>query len=59
MVLALCTSLSEAGPQTGSVVTTNNQQAYTGTGGLFAQYGFEYQPGLQSEGGYVSYALSL
>src|ERR1700704_1960857 len=39
--------------QTGSVITRNNQQAYTGTGGLFAKYGFEYKPGFESEGGYV------
>lgn len=41
--------------QTGSVITENNGQAYTGTGGLFATYGFEYKPGLEEEGGYVTW----
>lgn len=39
------------------MITENPSTAYTGTQGAFAVYGFEYKPGLEEEGGYVTYAF--
>lgn len=41
--------------QTGSVVSPTNGSCYTGETGCFAVYGFEYKPGLQEEGGFVTW----
>jgi beta-glucanase (GH16 family) len=41
--------------QTGSVVSAINSSCYTGMTGGFAVYGFEYKPGLQDEGGFVTW----
>lgn len=41
--------------QATSGVTNTNQSCYTGVGGCFATYGYEYQPGYKSDGGYVSW----
>ena len=42
--IALC--LTE---QASSVVTDTNQQCYTGEGGCFSVYGYEYQPGFDED----------
>lgn len=41
--------------QATSGVTVTNQSCYTGLSGCFATYGYEYQPGYQSDGGYISW----
>lgn len=41
--------------QATSGVTQTNQSCYTGVSGCFQTYGYEYQPGYQSNGGYISW----
>ncbi|KIM66344.1 glycoside hydrolase family 16 protein [Scleroderma citrinum Foug A] len=41
--------------QATSGVTQTNQSCYTGKSGCFATYGYEYQPGYKSDGGYISW----
>lgn len=41
--------------QTGSVVSAANDNCYTGATGCFAIYGFEYKPGFDADGGYVTW----
>lgn len=41
--------------QATSGVTTTNQSCYTLNSGCFATYGYEYQPGYSTDGGYISW----
>lgn len=41
--------------QTGSVVSTTNGNCYTEMTGCFSVYGFEYKPGYEEDGGYVTW----
>ncbi|KAG1715994.1 hypothetical protein ID866_1159 [Astraeus odoratus] len=41
--------------QATSGVTQTNPSCYTGASGCFATYGYEYQPGYKSDGGYISW----